>query len=56
MKFMIETFGFLPTDSVIFEAPKSAEGHAINPEIFNKLKEAGPSPLYEGTFAEGSPT
>ena len=56
MKFMIKTFGFLPTDSVIFEAPKSAEGHAINPEMFNKLKAAGPSPLYEGTFARGSPS
>lgn len=56
MKFMIETFGFLPTDSVVFQSPKSAEGHAINPEMFKNLKAAGPSPLYSGTFAEGEPT
>ncbi len=56
MNFMMKTFGFLPTDSVIFESPKSSEGHAINPKMYDALRAAGPSPLYSGTFAEGSAT
>ena len=56
MKFMMETFGFLPTDSVIFESPKSGAGHSINPKMYDALKKAGPSPLYTGTFAENSAT
>ena len=52
----MNTFGLLPSDSVIFEAPKSAEGHSINPKMFEMLKKAGASPLYPGTFAEGSAT
>ena len=45
MNFMMKTFGFLPTDSVIFESPKSSEGHAINPKMYDALRAAGPSPL-----------
>ena len=56
MSFMMETFGLLPSDSVYIEAPKSAEGHSINPQMFGALQKAGPSPLYEGTFAEGEAT
>ena len=56
MAFMMETFGLLPSDSVYFEAPKSAEGHSINPQMFEMLQKAGPSPLYGGTFAEGEAT
>ena len=56
MDFMMNTFGLLPSDSVIFEAPKSAEGHSINPKMYEMLKKAGASPLYPGTFAEGSAT
>ena len=53
---MMKTFGIIPTDSAIFETPKSAEGHSINPQMFEMLKKAGPSPIYPGTFAEGLPT
>ena len=56
MEFMMKTFGIIPTDSAIFETPKSAEGHSINPQMFEMLKKAGPSPIYPGTFAEGLPT
>ena len=35
---MMNTFGLLPSDSVIFEAPKSAEGHSINPKMYEMLK------------------
>ena len=56
MSFMMETFGFLPTDSVIFESPKSAAGHAVNPQIFEALKAAGPSPLYSNTKSKDSAT
>ena len=56
MEFMMKTFGIIPTDSAIFETPKSAEGHSINPQMFEMLEKAGPSPIYPGTFAEGLPT
>ena len=56
MSFMMETFGLLPSDSVYIEAPKSVEGHSINPQMFDALQKAGPSPLYGGTFAEGEAT